>query len=485
MRLYLSYNKVITFMVFSSSVFIFCFLPVVLLLYYIVQPKFHNALLLVASLLFYAYGEPYFVFVMAVSILLNYGFAVWIGITENQKSRPKILLCAVGLNLGLLFYYKYLGFAQNVFNKIVGDDIFSWAVPALPIGISFFTFQAMSYVIDVYYRRVEVQKNPLHVALYISFFPQLVAGPIVRYNTIVQQIERREVTLEKFGTGIHRFVIGLGKKVILANNVAIVAKEAFDQSQAPSLSLLWLGAIAFTLQIYFDFSGYSDMAVGLGKMFGFTFEENFNYPYISGSITEFWRRWHMSLSQWFRDYVYIPMGGSRVGKFRNVFNLFVVWLLTGIWHGANYTFVVWGLLQFVIQIIEKLLVHPERQRRAVIRWFWRIVTILAIVCGWVIFNSESLTAARAYLTGMFGEGTSAIFDSRAMRMCVEYGGYLLLGGILSTPIVKLCGAKLKQTFPRYEPALFWLCSAGDFFIFLWAVSFVLLGSYNPFIYFNF
>ena len=483
--MYIAWVRLKDCMVFSSSVFIFAFLPFVLLLYYIVQPKYRNGLLLVASLLFYAYGEPHFVFVMVASILLNYGFAMWLGMTESQKSRLKILWCAVGLNLGLLFYYKYLGFAQNIFNKIVGEETLSWAVPALPIGISFFTFQAMSYVIDVYYRRVEVQKNLLHVALYISFFPQLVAGPIVRYNTIVEQIERREVTSEKFGAGIHRFIIGFGKKVILANNVALVAQEAFNQSQAPSLSLLWLGAIAFTLQIYFDFSGYSDMAVGLGKMFGFTFEENFNYPYISGSITEFWRRWHMSLSQWFRDYVYIPLGGSRVGKFRNVFNLFVVWLLTGIWHGANYTFVVWGLLQFVIQIIEKLLVHPERQRRAVIRWCWRMVTVLVIICGWVVFNSESLTAARTYLTGMFGGGAFAIFDGRAMRMCAEYGGYLVLGVILSTPIIKLCGAKLKQNFPRYEPALFWLCSAGDFFIFLWAASFVLLGSYNPFIYFNF
>lgn len=473
-------------MVFSSAIFVFVFLPIVLLVYYLAKPKYQNGILLLASLLFYAYGEPSFVLVMILSICLNYGFALVLGNRKNSKQRLAILWCAVIFDLGLLFIYKYLGFTQNILNKIVGGvNAFSWNVPTLPIGISFFTFQAMSYVIDVYRGRAEVQKNPLHVALYISFFPQLVAGPIVRYNTIAEQILTRTVTLEKFGDGVHRFILGLAKKVILANNLAVVTQQAFTDEPGKSLLMYWLGAIAFTLQIFFDFSGYSDMAIGLGKMFGFTFEENFRYPYISASITEFWRRWHISLSQWFRDYVYIPLGGSHVGKLRNIFNLFVIWLLTGIWHGANYTFVVWGLLQFVVQLFEKFIVHPDKRRNAAIRWGWRVVTILVIVCGWVIFNSESLTQARTYLYAMFGGNLTTLVDSQAVYLCWEYGAYLIAGILFSTPILCVCGEKIRGLLAGKEGVFFSLRSMVEFFLFLWAVSFIFLGSYNPFIYFNF
>lgn len=472
-------------MVFSSAVFVFAFLPIVLIGYYVVQSRYRNALLLVASLLFYAYGEPKFVFVMLASILFNYGFALLIDYSNNRCVRKLVLWCAVLVNLGLLFEYKYTGFAQNIINKLLGGGIlFSWPVPELPIGISFFTFQALSYVLDVYFGRAAVQKNPFHVALYISFFPQLVAGPIVRYNTIAAQIQNRTVTLEKFSDGVHRFILGFAKKVIIANNVAIVAQEAFATGQNHSFLMFWLGAIAFTLQIFFDFSGYSDMAIGLGKMFGFTFEENFNYPYISGSITEFWRRWHMSLSQWFRDYVYIPLGGSRVGLLRNIGNLFVVWLLTGIWHGANYTFIAWGLLQFAVQLLEKFLIRPQKCRLALIRWGWRVVTILVIIAGWVIFNSASLTEAEQYLSAMCGSGVTAWVDAQALHLCWEYGVYLLLGIVFSTPIAPVVGKKFRSLL-RGEDTFYYLRSGGELFLFCWAVSFVLLGSYNPFIYFNF
>lgn len=472
-------------MVFSSSIFVFAFLPIVLAVYYAAQRKYQNGILLLASLMFYAYGEPKFVFVMLASIVLNYLFALLLGRTEKKRSRLLVLWGAVVVNMGLLFVYKYLGLTQDILNRLAGHERFTWAVPALPIGISFFTFQALSYVIDVYYRHVPVQKNPFYVALYISFFPQLIAGPIVRYNTIAEQIEHRTVTWEKFSDGVHRFILGFGKKVIIANNVAVIAREAFADPQQDSLLMLWLGALAFTLQIFFDFGGYSDMAIGLGKMFGFTFEENFNYPYISGSITEFWRRWHMSLSQWFRDYVYIPLGGSRVGKVRNILNLFLVWLLTGIWHGANYTFIVWGLLQFVVQLVEKVLIHPEKRRFFLLRGAWRLVTLLTIVLGWVVFNSASLSQAGAYIASMFGAGALSLADNQALHLWREYGAYMVMGIAFSTPVAKVCGQKLQARFPARRTLLFNLRTAGELFIFLWAASFVLLGSYNPFIYFNF
>lgn len=472
-------------MVFSSSIFIFAFLPIVLFVYYTARTKYQNVILLFASLLFYAYGEPSFVLVMMLSICANYTFALLLEKNPRHCKRLLILWATLIFNLGLLFWFKYLGFAQDIVNKLTGRNLFWGPVPILPIGISFFTFQAMSYVLDVYAGRAKVERNPLNVALYISFFPQLIAGPIVRYNTIAEQIHKRTVTLERFGYGVHRFILGLAKKVIIANNVAVVAQTAFEAGTGKSLLLYWLGAIAFTLQIFFDFAGYSDMAIGLGKMFGFDFLENFQYPYISGSITEFWRRWHISLGQWFRDYVYIPLGGSHVGKIRNVLNLFVIWLLTGIWHGANYTFVVWGMLQFVVQLFEKFLIHPEKTKNILIHWGWRLITILIIIGGWVIFNSESLTQAREYLYAMIGGNVTALVDAQALNLCWEYGFYLIAGIVLSTPLLSIGEKKVQMILKRREWIFMSLKSAFEIFLFLWAVSFIFLGSYNPFIYFNF
>lgn len=469
-------------MVFSSAVFLLIFLPIVLLLYFCIQPKYRNVLLLIASLLFYAYGEPKFVLIMILSIVLNYVLALLVEPASGKKRKIFLFLTAF-MNLGILFVFKYLAFSVRVINRLLGSDLLSAPVLALPIGISFFTFQALSYVIDVYRRKVPAQRNLLHVALYISFFPQLIAGPIVRYNTIAEQIEHRCITVSGFASGIHRFIIGLGKKVIIANNVAVVAQEAFSLNQEHSIALLWLGSICFTLQIFFDFSGYSDMAIGLGRMFGFSFEENFNYPYISGSITEFWRRWHMSLGQWFRDYVYIPLGGSRVGLLRNLLNLLVVWLLTGIWHGANYTFIFWGLMQLVMQLFEKFLIKPQRCPFPPIRWIWRIITLLMINFGWIVFNSLSLADAKNYILSMFGVGNSLLCDATTLLLCREYGIYILFGILFSLPIVPMLQKKLHST--SLATACTLLQPIIEFIIFLWGISFILLGSYNPFIYFNF
>ena len=344
-------------MLFSSSVFLFLFLPLVLIIYYLALRRWRqgqNVFLLLASLGFYAWGEPWFVLVMIASILANYGFGLWVDACKRAgRSCRAPIVAAVTANLGILFVFKYLTFTLGILNSLGAHFV----IPGieLPIGISFFTFQALSYVLDVHRGRGQVQKSPLKVGLYISFFPQLIAGPIVKYETVADQIDNRQESWADFSAGCARFIAGLGKKVLIANQVAVVADRAFNLGNGElSASFAWLGAICYTLQIYYDFSGYSDMAIGLGKMFGFHFLENFNYPYISKSITEFWRRWHISLSACFRDYVYFPLGGSRVSsKWKHIRNLFVVWLLTGVWHGANWTFIVWGLLYFVLLVLEK------------------------------------------------------------------------------------------------------------------------------------
>ena len=345
-------------MLFSSSIFLFLFLPLVLLIYYLPLGRFRqgqNVFVLLASLGFYAWGEPWFVLVMMGSIVVNYGFGLWVDHNQrhNHSARMPVILALV-VNLGILFVFKYLTFTLGILNDLGAHFV----IPGieLPIGISFFTFQALSYVLDIQRGHGQVQRSPLKVGLYISFFPQLIAGPIVKYETVADQIDHRKENWEDFSSGCARFVVGLGKKVLLANQLALVADRAFQLGGMGQLTtgFAWLGSLCYTLQIYYDFSGYSDMAIGLGKMFGFHFLENFNYPYISRSVTEFWRRWHISLSTWFRDYVYFPLGGSRVNsKGKHIRNLFVVWLLTGIWHGANWTFIVWGLFYFVLLMLEK------------------------------------------------------------------------------------------------------------------------------------
>lgn len=469
-------------MVFSSLIFTFYFLPIVLLLYYLSKESYRNYILLAASIFFYAYGEPKFIFVMAVSIAVNYGIALLID--HNRQLAKGLLIIDVIFNIGILFFYKYLDFGIVLANRLFCTDFHLFNL-LLPIGISFYTFQALSYVIDVYRGTVKVQKNPLFVALYISFFPQLIAGPIVRYHDIEKQLFSRRSDVNLFGEGVKRFLIGFCKKVILANNLAVVAEEVFGmQFTTVNPLVLWLGSICYSLQIFYDFSGYSDMAIGLGKMFGFTFTENFNYPYISRTVTEFWRRWHISLSFWFRDYVYIPLGGSRGSIVKNIQNMLVVWLLTGLWHGANFTFIFWGLGYFVLLVFEKYLLKPTEKKSRILQFFWRIVTLFCVNWGWVIFNSPSLKSGLRYCLSMLGVYVHRFtWDSVMQSYMREYGIYLLLGMIFSTPMMKVLETKIGNSraasfYNIFQPVIYAA-------VFLWAVSFLILGAHNPFIYFNF
>ena len=469
-------------MVFSGLIFTFYFLPAILILYYAAGERYWNFVLLAASLGFYAYGEPKFVFVMAGSIVLNYGIALLID--KYRDHAGKLMILAVVLNTGILFFYKYLNFGISVVNSLFRTGFGTLPI-RLPIGISFFTFQALSYVIDVYRRTVRAQKNPLYVGLYISFFPQLIAGPIIRYHDIEGQIQSRKNDITLFGEGVQRFFHGFCKKVILANNLAIVAEKVFSmQFTAVNPAVLWLGSLCYSLQIYYDFSGYSDMAIGLGKMFGFNFGENFNYPYISKTVTEFWRRWHISLSQWFRDYVYIPLGGSRVSKAMTVRNMLVVWLLTGIWHGANFTFIFWGLGYFILLVLEKFMFKPEERNSRVFRTLWQVFTLLCVNFGWVIFNSPSMKSGLRFCLSMLGVYVHQFsWDVTMKAYFREYGIYILAGIIFSTPVLKILRekagkSKAASVFAIAEPVGYGL-------FFLWAVSFLILGAHNPFIYFNF
>lgn len=468
-------------MVFSSAVFLFIFLPLVLVVYYLSKKEYRNYILLAASIIFYGYGEPKFVYVMLASVLINYLMAIAIeGVKKGSKA---LLVLDVILNLGLLFIFKYLGFTSSIINKLSGGS-FKLIEIALPIGISFFTFQALSYVIDVYRGDVKAQRNIFKLGLFISLFPQLIAGPIVRYNTVVNQIDDRKESLDKLGEGTKRFILGLMKKVILANNLALVAEQYFDVNYA-EVSVLgcWIGAICFGLQIFFDFSGYSDMAIGLGKMFGFEFEENFNYPYVASSITDFWRRWHISLSRWFRDYVYIPLGGSRVRVGRHIFNLFVVWTLTGLWHGANYTFILWGFLYFVALVIEKYIIKPDDRKSLIFKTVYRALTVLYVFVLWIIFNSPDIVSASHMCLELFGRYNGTLYDKALLFQLRQYGTIIIAGILFATPCAKFISAKLKticgDVFDKWIMPFVYLAG------FLWCVSFLVLGAHNPFIYFNF
>ena len=398
-------------MLFSSLVFLWLFLPLVLILYRLLPAPCKNALLLAASLLFYAWGEPKYILLMLGSITLNYLGGLLLARLRG-RAKTAALVLVVAANLALLGYYKYYSFAGDTLAALLHRQVLPVREIALPLGISFYTFQAMSYIIDLYRGSIRLQKNWFLLALYISFFPQLVAGPIVRYSEVEAQLRSRTADLTGFCYGIKRFLYGLSKKVILSNCFAARADEVFGLSpELVSTPLAWLGALYYTLQIYYDFSGYSDMAIGLGRMFGFHFLENFNYPYISKSVTEFWRRWHISLSTWFRDYVYFPLGGSRVSsKAKHIRNLFVVWLLTGIWHGANWTFIAWGLFYFVLLVLEKY-GHLGRGWPAVCRWLF---TFLMVNFAWVLFRADSLGEAAGFLAAMFGRGAGLWSDEAGL-----------------------------------------------------------------------
>ena len=461
-------------MVFSSGVFLFIFLPVVLLIYYnplIRSRSFRNIFLFLASILFYAWGEPVYVLLMLSSIFVNWLLGRFIMAGKNSTV---IAVLAAVYNLAFLFVFKYLDFAITNCNNLLNLSIPLFGIE-LPIGISFYTFQAMSYVIDVKRKPELAQRSLLDVGLYIACFPQLIAGPIVRYETVALQIRERKETWDDFTVGLRRFLWGLAKKVILANQLAKFADLAFDGT-ALSTALAWIGAAAYMLQIYFDFSGYSDMAIGLGRMFGFRFDENFNYPYAATSITDFWRRWHISLSTWFRDYVYIPLGGNRVRPARHILNLFLVWLLTGIWHGANWTFILWGLVYFLLLMLEKY--TPMKHMPKLLG---HIYTLLAVCLCWVLFRATSLSGALDYLKAMFGAAPLGIWDGNASIALTNGFVYFLLGAVLSLPIIPYFS---KKSFAQ-KPAVRYLAAAFQLLVFLLTVGFILSSSYDPFIYFNF
>ena len=475
-------------MLFVSLIFLFLFLPITLGLYYIFKKhrNIQNMVLFLASLFFYAWGEPKFVIILIFSITFNWLFALFIHGSKVEAKRKFYLSLSIVLNIGLLFIFKYMDFFVTQINQFICVSI-SVKEITLPIGISFFTFQALSYVIDVY-KGEHCQQNPLYVGLYIALFPQLIAGPIVRYNSIENQIISRKETIEDFKIGTIRFIQGFTKKVLLANTMAVIADRAFYViGNGLTISFSWLGALAYTLEIFFDFSGYSDMAIGLGKMFGFHFEENFNYPYISSSVTEFWRRWHISLSTWFRDYVYIPLGGSRTGStMRNYFNMFIVWLLTGIWHGANWTFIVWGMLYFVFQFIEKATPYGKYITKHKI--LGCIYTLFVVNMLWVIFRADGIHQATLYIRTMLGLTKADFYTGQTWVYIRENILYLIFAIILSTDIFVRIKKKINQRFDhiiilQIVTNIIYEVSLG--FLFAVSIVYIINGTYNPFIYFHF
>ena len=460
-------------MVFSSPVFLFCFFPALLLVYFIARGRVRNWVLVLASLFFYAFGEPKTVFLMLLSILVNYIAGTLI---ERSAGRRKlILVLAVIYNLAVLFVFKYLNFTMDTINTIIGGNITVKKI-ALPIGISFYTFQIMSYVIDVYRGKCAAQKNLVSLALYISLFPQLIAGPIVRYVDIEKQIRERKSTLDGVYHGFLRFGLGFAKKVLIADQLAPLVDTVFAGQNA-SVPLYWIGAVAYALQIYYDFSGYSDMAIGLGKIFGFEFAENFNYPYIAASIREFWRRWHISLSTWFRDYLYFPLGGSRKGKKRTYFNLLVVFLATGLWHGASFNFVIWGLYYGAFLILERIGLGKLLEKGP--EWIGHIYTILIVVVGWVFFRAEDLPGAVAYLESMFTPGGN---DMAVMNYVMDLQYWFCIGAgiIFSTPVLR----KLLQ--PDHSgPVRRFVYPVCVLLLFVTAICYMVGSGYSPFLYFRF
>lgn len=466
-------------MVFSSTIFLCVYLPLVLLGYYICPKKGRNLFLLIASLVFYAWGEPKYVFLMIFSILVNYIFGRLMDKHRENKKRLKLMLVlSVVIDIGLLSVFKYTDFIITNVNAIFGAN-FDLLNIALPIGISFYTFQAMSYTIDVYRNDVRVQKNLIDFGMYITMFPQLIAGPIVRYADVQDQLAERSVTTADFSEGIMRFVVGLGKKVLLANQIGAVWSEIYALGGDVSALMAWTGAIAYTFQIYFDFSGYSDMAIGLGRMFGFKFPENFRYPYQSVSITDFWRRWHITLSTWFKEYLYIPLGGNRYGLARQALNLLIVWSLTGFWHGAGWNFVMWGLYYFVILFIEKLFLLKALDKLP--KLFRHVYALLLIVIGWVIFASDDVSVLLPYLGSMFG--ANGAIGGMDVYTLLTKAALLVICCIASTELPKKLF--LSAAGAMNEKAAFTLKSV--LMIALLALSMILLigDSYNPFLYFRF
>lgn len=468
-------------MLFSSIVFLFSFLPAVMILYYLLPVRFRNVILLLASLVFYAWGEPVYLFLMLLSILFNYFSGLDIAWNlQDKRAAKRSLVFNLIINLAVLGFFKYEGFVLDTLNGILPVHISYHALP-LPIGISFYTFQILSYIIDVYRGNVKVQTNLPNFALYVTMFPQLIAGPIVQYADVDEQLASREISRTKFGEGSMYFIRGLAKKVLLANTSGMIFTEVSGLAKDNiAVMTAWLGAFAYMFQIYFDFSGYSDMAIGLGKMFGFEFNMNFNYPYVSKSITEFWRRWHISLSSWFRDYVYIPLGGNRVSKIKHIRNLLIVWFLTGLWHGAAWNFVAWGLYYGVILIIEKYLLSPVLDRLPdVVR---HIYSIVLVVIGWVLFFSSSFGQAADYIRVMFGAGAHGFADRESMYLLTSN---LILWLILifgSTPLVHFRYEHMLRS-KKWNTTI--INSVVYAALFIVCIAYLVTETYNPFLYFRF
>ena len=468
-------------MLFSSIVFLFTFLPAVMILYYLLPVRFRNVILLLASLVFYAWGKPVDLFLMLLSILFNYFSGLDIARNlQDKRAAKRSLVFNLIINLAVLGFFKYEGFVLDTLNGILPVHISYHALP-LPIGISFYTFQILSYIIDVYRGNVKVQTNLPNFALYVTMFPQLIAGPIVQYADVDEQLASREISRTKFGEGSMYFIRGLAKKVLLANTSGMIFTEVSGLAKDNiAVMTAWLGAFAYMFQIYFDFSGYSDMAIGLGKMFGFEFNMNFNYPYVSKSITEFWRRWHISLSSWFRDYVYIPLGGNRVSKIKHIRNLLIVWFLTGLWHGAAWNFVAWGLYYGVILIIEKYLLSPVLDRLPdVVR---HIYSIVLVVIGWVLFFSSSFGQAADYIRVMFGAGAHGFADRESMYLLTSN---LILWLILifgSTPLVHFRYEHMLRS-KKWNTTI--INSVVYAALFIVCIAYLVTETYNPFLYFRF
>ena len=466
-------------MLFSSIPFLYYFLPSVLILYFIAPKKFKNTVLMLSSLVFYGWGEPKYVILMIASIIIGYFSGILIE-AFSQKNLSKVFLgVSVAVNLGFLAYFKYADFFIENFNTVTGLSISLLRI-ALPIGISFYTFQILSYTIDVYRNDVPAQKNIINLATYITMFPQLIAGPIVRYSDIAKQLEERTHSFENFSKGIRRFVLGLGKKILIANTLGELC-DIFKDSNDKSVLFYWLYAVAFGLHVYFDFSGYSDMAIGLGRIFGFRFSENFNYPYISKSATEFWRRWHMSLGTWFRDYVYIPLGGNRVSKPIWFFNIFVVWFLTGFWHGAAWNFIIWGLFFAVLLIVEKLVLLKYLNKRKVLS---RVYTLVAVGISFVIFNATDMKEAFSYIGGMFGVGEISLVSTEFFYYLKNFAVTLVIGVIGATPIVKRSVEKIFQN-SKISKIIWILEPVGLVALLAVMTAYLVDGSFNPFLYFRF
>ncbi len=461
-------------MLFSSIPFLYYFLPVVLMIYFLVPWKGKNAVLLLSSLVFYGWGEPKLLFLMIFTISVFYLCGLAIGRAEERRWKRFWLTVSVVVSLGLLGLFKYADFFISSINGVTGLSLPLLKL-ALPVGISFYTFQCLSYTVDVYRGTAEVQKDPIAFGAYVTLFPQLIAGPIVRYVDVARELKCRTHGWENIALGLRRFLVGLGKKVILADNFALLMK-LFRESGEPSVLFYWMYAIAFMLNIYFDFSGYSDMAIGLGRIFGFHFLENFNYPYLSKSITEFWRRWHMSLGSWFRDYVYIPLGGNRVSRGRWIFNILTVWMLTGAWHGAAWNFVLWGLLYAVFLLMEKWV--PALQKLpGILR---HVYVLLVVMLGFVLFNADSISQAGSDIAALFGFGGIPAVTAETLYYLKSYSLLFLLGFVGATPVVKQLAQKVSQT--KAGPVLELLALTG---LLLVCTGYLVDGSFSPFLYFRF